>query len=160
MKRCMAIKPWLQEFTTLILLGICLSGCSVSQNRDVGTAVGAVSGGLIGSVFGQGTGNVLGIGAGMVTGMLFGSVIGNNIDTSDKIRIDNAIYYNQTYQTTSWTNSYTKKRYSVTPTSDIIDVNDIPACRRYHITVQDSRCQVRHYDGIACLNMDGTWRKI
>lgn len=144
----------------LFFIGISFSlmSCSVYQNKDVGKVVGTIGGGLIGSAIGQGTGRVLATGAGMVAGFIIGNAIGYAMDNTLARKINGSLYYNQTNQSSCWVDGYSGTRYVITPTSDIIDVNDVPACRKYRLSVINRRGNVLQERGIACMLPDETWK--
>lgn len=137
------------------LLGV--SGCSVSQNADVGETIGVIAGGYIGSAIGQGTGRIAAITLGAVIGGITGWLLGNAMDTTDRTRIYQALYYNQTNEASRWLNPYTGFSYIAIPTSDLLVVDDIPECRTYKIIKNYKGCPQRIITGLACMRMDSTW---
>lgn len=139
-----------------LILSISLISCSVYQNNDVGKVTGTIGGGVLGSTIGQGTGRVLAIGTGMVSGFIVGDAIGNVMDRPLARNLNSTLYYNQTNESSCWTDGF-GTRYLLTPTSDLIAVNDIPSCRQYHLTTIKS-CMIQQEDGIACLQPDETWQ--
>jgi uncharacterized protein YcfJ len=65
----------------LILLASFVAACDpYHQDEQVGTATGAVAGGLLGSLIGGGTGKVIAVGVGAVGGALVGNSIGRSMD--------------------------------------------------------------------------------
>lgn len=64
-----------------------LTGCQNVSNRDAGTALGAVAGGVAGAFFGKGAGKVVAIMAGTVIGGFIGNQIGASLDDQQKAAI-------------------------------------------------------------------------
>jgi uncharacterized protein YcfJ len=84
------MKKILKPFVIFLLM-ISLVGCENTSKQDIGTMTGAVAGGLIGSRFGGGSGNILAIGAGAVAGAIIGNAIGKSMDTTDKLKMTQAL---------------------------------------------------------------------
>jgi len=125
------------------------------SNTDVGTAVGAVGGGLIGSAFGGGSGRVVAIVGGTLLGGILGNSVGKSMDQKAMASYEQASQSAmETGHTRTWKNGDTRgtivphKRYT----------NDEGRyCREYSQTIYIGDEKHTGY-GTACREDDGTWR--
>lgn len=144
----------------ILLLSVCLAACSTNtqeQNTGIGAVTGAVVGGLAGSAIGAGTGQVVAIGAGAVIGALVGGGIGHSMDSSDTTKTYVVLDKNPTNKVTRWKNTSTGQTYMVVPVSDRMTMKGNPNCRKFRaVAIINGKKQ--HVYGIACRQMDGTWR--
>ncbi|WP_322498950.1 glycine zipper 2TM domain-containing protein [Lyticum sinuosum] len=63
-----------------------LTGCNGNTSKkDIGTATGAIAGGLIGSAFGGGSGKILTTVIGAGAGGYIGNKVGENMDKTDHL---------------------------------------------------------------------------
>lgn len=139
-----------------LLAFISLAGCSNVSNQDMGTFAGGVAGGLLGSQFGRGGGQLLAIGAGTLAGAYIGNKLGQNMDETDKLKMNKTFETNQVGQPAYWQNSHTGASYTVTPTQNVtVDGNQY--CREYRSTAVVAGKKQQVY-GTACRQPDGSWQ--
>ena len=126
----------------------------------MGTLLGAAIGGLIGSQIGSGSGNKIAIGAGVLAGGMFGNRIGSQLDCQDQAyHVDttqNALEYQPTGQTSTWSNPDSGHSGAVTPTKTYT-VNDGTPCREFTQTINVDG-QAEEVRATACRQEDGTWQ--
>lgn len=139
-----------------LLTAIGLSGCANVTNQDMGTLAGGVAGGLLGSQFGGGTGKLVAIGVGTLAGAFIGNKLGQNMDASDKAKMNAAFENNSVGQPAYWQNSNTGASYTVTPTQNVT-VNGNQYCREYR-TVAVVAGKKQQVYGTACRQPDGSWQ--
>lgn len=139
-----------------LLALINLAGCSNVSNQDMGTLAGGVAGGLLGSQFGRGGGQLLAIGAGTLAGAFIGNKLGQNMDETDKLKMNRTFENNQVGQPAYWRNNRTGASYTVTPTQNVtVDGNQY--CREYRSTAVVAGKKQQVY-GTACRQPDGSWQ--
>lgn len=139
-----------------LLTFINLAGCSNVSNQDMGTLAGGVAGGLLGSQFGRGGGQLLAIGAGTLAGAFIGNKLGQNMDETDKLKMNKTFENNQVGQPAYWQNNRTGASYTVTPTQNVtVDGNQY--CREYRSTAVVAGKKQQVY-GTACRQPDGSWQ--
>ena len=125
------------------------------SGTDVGTAVGAVGGGVIGYQFGGGAGKALATLGGALLGGILGNAVGKSMDNAALASYDQASQRAmETGHRETWSNGvnhgtvYPHKRY----TND-----EGQYCRQYNQTIYvDNEKHTGH--GTACREEDGTWR--
>lgn len=130
----------------------------MGNKQTVGTAGGALVGGLLGSRMGKGSGQLWATGAGALLGAFAGSSIGKSLDQSDMMYHQQAVeraYSAPLNQPISWNNSQSGHSGTVTPIREGRTASG-GYCREYKqkITV-DGRSETAV--GTACQNSDGTW---
>ncbi len=130
-----------------------LAGCDASK-ADIGTGSGAVIGGLLGSQFGKGSGQILAIGAGALAGGFLGHAIGQNMDNTDRVQMQQAL---QSQQQSSWYNQNTGTHYTVLPAAAPKRHRHHGYCREYIQTATVAGKQQQVY-GHACRQPDGSWK--
>lgn len=147
-----------------LALGACAQDGSqqpwgMGTKQTVGTAGGAVLGGLAGSAIGGGSGQLWATGAGALIGAFVGSSIGKSLDRADMEYHNSAV--NQAYsaplnQTINWSNPQSGHSGSVTPVREGVNTATGGVCRQYRQTiVVDGQAETAM--GTACKNSDGTW---
>ncbi len=134
-----------------------MSGCTVKQNAPVGMAMGMVVGGVAGGFLGSGAGA---ISAGIITGAVVGFMSGYAVDTNDQALIDDALFYNQTHQMSSWFNILTGVRFYLSTQSDTFLYKDVLICRKYHLKLIQKKKILTNVSGVACMDMAGHWYPI
>ncbi len=140
---------------------LALSGCAGSGgqigNREVGTGVGAILGGLLGAQVGGGTGQLAATAAGALLGAYLGGNVGHSMDQTDRARANQTLEATPTGQQSSWQNPDSGNRYDVTPTRTYEEAGR--PCRDYttEAVIDGRRETVR---GTACREPDGSWRAI
>lgn len=142
-----------------------LTACQTTQDwgtkQSVGTAGGAVLGGVLGSQIGGGKGKLWATGAGAVLGALVGSEIGRSLDEADRAAIANANSRANTAplgQAITWNNPNNGNSGSVTPIRDgRTQAGDY--CREYQQTITVGGRTQQAY-GQACRAPDGQWRVV
>ena len=149
------MKKTILIITSLLAL-INLTGCSNVSNQDMGTLAGGVAGGLLGSQLGGGTGTLVAIGAGTLAGAYIGNKLGQNMDETDKLKLNNTFENNAAGQPAYWKNNKTGSTYKVTPTKNIT-VHGNRYCREYRSTA-DVAGKTQQIYGTACRQPDGSWK--
>lgn len=149
----MTYKSVVRAASVALVAGVWLAGCgSTPDKQTIGTAVGAVAGGLIGSQIGGGTGKTVAIIGGVALGGLLGNVIGKQMDDNDRRKMTQVLDDNATGQSTQWRNDSTGSTYTVTPTKTF--VRDGRECRTFEQeAIVDG--QPRKMTGTACKHADG-----
>lgn len=147
-----------------LALGACAQDGSqqpwgMGTKQTIGTAGGAVLGGLAGSTMGKGSGRLWTTGAGALIGAFAGSSIGRSLDRADMEYHNRA--FNQAHnapmnQTIRWNNPETGHSGSVTPIDQGVHASTGSVCRKYRQTiVVDGQAETA--EGTACKNSDGIW---
>ena len=150
------------KLLTLLAIGtLSLTACmeNTGNKEMMGTATGAVLGGLAGAQFGKGTGQLVGVGLGAMLGGMLGSEVGKSLDKADLAYADRATqraYSAPIGETISWNNPDSGNSGSITPVKDG-RTSGGRYCREYSQTIYvDGRQQTGY--GQACQNPDGTWQ--
>ncbi len=148
-----------------LALGACASDGSGGPwgswgtKQTIGTAGGAVLGGLAGSSMGKGKGQLWTTGAGALLGAFIGSSIGQSLDRADQQYHAQAVeqaYSAPLNQQINWNNPESGHSGSVTPVREGRQASSGNLCRQYKQTiVVDGRSETAY--GTACQNADGTW---
>jgi len=136
-----------------------ITGCNSTtvSNQNVGTAVGAVAGGVIGNQFGGGSGRTVATVVGALAGGVIGNGIGTQLDNNTRQAAlaaeYNALENGQPGQPIRWqgTNG-THGQVVPQQTYQVGSQN----CRRYTQTIFIDG-QPQQGTGTACRNADGTW---
>ena len=131
----------------------------MGTKQTVGTAGGAVLGGILGSKVGKGSGQLWATGAGALLGAFVGSSIGKSLDQADMAYHEQAVekaYSAPLNQTVNWNNSESGHSGSVTPVREGKQASTGNLCRQYKQTINvDGKSETAV--GTACQNNDGTW---
>jgi surface antigen len=126
--------------------------------QTIGTAGGAVLGGLAGSAMGGGKGRLWTTGAGALLGAFAGSSIGQSLDRADMQYHQQAVeraYSAPLNQPITWDNPQSGHSGSVTPVREGRTSNG-NVCREYQTKVTvDGKSQTAV--GTACQESNGTW---
>jgi len=125
------------------------------NKTDVGTAVGAIGGGVIGYQFGSGAGKALATVGGALLGGILGNSVGKSLDRADMASYDQASQNAmETGHARTWRNGDNRgrivphKRYT----------NDAGRyCREYSQTIMVAG-ETHQGHGTACREDDGSWR--
>lgn len=144
----------------LVISTLSLSACmeNMGNKEMMGSATGAVLGGVAGAQFGKGTGQLVGVGLGALLGTMVGSEFGKSLDKAD------LAYANQAQQQAAvapvgqaiaWNNPQTGNSGTITPTRDGT-TNTGRYCREYTQTIMVGG-QKQSGVGQACRNPDGSW---
>jgi len=148
-----------------MIASVGLAGCESLQSggtkQTVGTAGGAVLGGILGSKVGGGNGQLWATGAGALIGALLGSEIGKSLDRADQNYMGQAnqqAHSAPVGETISWNNPESGNSGTVTPVRDGTDSSG-RVCREYQQTIYVGGQQETGY-GTACQQSDGSWRII
>lgn len=133
-----------------------LVACSAS-NEQIGTATGAVAGGLIGNQFGGGTGRIAATAVGAIAGGLIGQGIGRQLDNNSRRAALGAEYAalerGRPGEPVNWQgNDGTYGRVVPQQTYQVGSQN----CRRYSHTIYIDGVP-QEASGTACRNADGSW---
>lgn len=160
------MKHGIMVFMLAAALG--LGGCAqdgsqqpwgMGTKQTVGTAGGAVLGGLAGSAVGSGSGQLWATGAGALIGAFVGSSIGKSLDRADMEyhqQAVNSAYHAPLNKTINWNNPDSGHSGSVTPVKEGVNSTSGLPCRQYRQTiVVDGQAETAY--GTACQNRDGTW---
>lgn len=147
----------------MVVASMSLAACESIQNggtkQTVGTAGGAVLGGILGSKVGGGSGQLWATGAGALIGALVGSEIGQSLDRADQQYLGQANTTAQSApigETITWNNPESGNYGSVTPTRDGYADSGV-YCREYQQTIVVGGQEQVGY-GTACQQADGTWQ--
>lgn len=133
-----------------------MHGGGTLNKQDIGTAAGAIGGGIIGYQFGGGAGRALATVGGALLGGMLGSSIGSSLDNADRAAYDNASQYAlESGRRQSWNNPNTGHRGTIVPQGRYTDDYG-RYCREYTQTIYiDGRKNSGH--GTACREEDGSW---
>ncbi len=118
----MQIRNRLFAFTASLIF-VALMGCQSNsfKNEDIGTAAGAIVGGLLGSRVGEGSGRYVAAAIGAVAGAYLGKKIGSWMDEQDQQDLatvgGGALDSASDGQTVSWKNPDTGLAVTATPTA-------------------------------------------
>lgn len=149
---------------SMLALGACAQNGTgglwgMGTKQTVGTAGGAVLGGVLGSKVGKGNGQLWATGAGALLGAFVGSEVGKSLDQADMAYHQQAVeraYSAPINQTVSWNNPESGHSGSVTPIREGRQASTGNICRQYKQTIViDGRAE--EAVGTACQNRDGTW---
>lgn len=147
-----------------LALGACASDGSMNPwgmgtKQTVGTAGGAVLGGVLGSNVGKGKGQLWATGAGALLGAFVGSEIGKSLDEADRMYHQQALdkaYAAPLNQPIAWNNPESKHSGSVTPVREGRQTATGNLCRQFKQAIMiDGRAETAV--STACQNSDGTW---
>jgi len=130
----------------------------MGNKQTIGTAGGAVLGGLGGAAMGKGKGRLWTTGAGALLGAFVGSSIGKSLDTADRLAAQQAIersYSAPLNQTIEWSNPESGHRGTVTPIREGRSSTG-GICREYKQSIIIDN-QNETATGRACQNPDGSW---
>ena len=148
---------------TAMIASVGLAGCETLQQSGtkeaVGTAGGAVLGGILGSKVGGGSGQLWATGIGAIVGGLVGNSIGQSLDRADQNYMSSANRQAQTApvgETIAWNNPESGNSGTVTPVRDGTAANG-NYCREYQQTIYVGGQQETAY-GTACEQPDGSWK--
>lgn len=86
-------------------------------------------------------------------------LVEQTMDNSDEIKLMEAVDTNPTYKASSWVNAGTGARYTVVPTTNLINMKGNKHCRRYRVIVVVNG-QKGHLHGVACKQENGNWQKV
>lgn len=140
-----ASRPLLSALAAALVL-VSVNGCENMQKRDLGTAIGAIIGGIAGYKLGKDSAG--GAAIGTLVGGVVGRMIGQYMDDADKKRLAETIDATPRGQTVSWHNDDTGRDFAVTPTSDFY-AQAGKECRRFDQVVEiDGRREIM--EGVAC----------
>lgn len=147
--------------TLAVLAAFSLGACETlgGQKQTIGTAGGAVAGGLLGAQVGSGSGRLVAVGVGTLLGALVGSEVGRSLDKADMLYAQRANQQAHTAplgQSITWNNPESGNHGAVTPTRDGYADNG-EYCREYQQTIYVGGQQETGY-GVACRQPDGTWK--
>lgn len=146
-----------------MILSVGLAGCESLQNagtkQAIGSAGGAVLGGVLGSKVGKGNGQLWATGIGVLLGGLVGSEVGRSLDKADMVyaqRANDQAHTAPLGEEISWNNPESGNSGVVTPTRDGQNTEG-RYCREYQQTIYVGGVQEEGY-GIACQQPDGSWQ--
>jgi surface antigen len=141
-----------------VTLGACEGMQNAGTKETIGTAVGAIGGGLLGSQVGGGSGRYVATGVGTLLGAWVGNELGSSLDKADMAYAQQAeqkAYNAPVGQTISWNNPESGNYGTVTPIRDGSTASG-DYCREYEQTIfVDGRSQTGV--GVACRRADGKW---
>jgi len=153
------LKPICVIIITSLALTSCNSG-SGTQKQGIGTAVGALAGGLLGSRFGKGGGQLLATGVGALAGAAIGNSIGKSLDAQDKMMLERsshkALEYGSSGSQTEWRNPDSGNYGYITPSKAYRDGAGA-YCREYTQVIVIGDKEEKAY-GRACRQPDGQWQ--
>ena len=128
---------------------------STSKGNLIGSAAGAVGGGLVGSQFGKSSGKGLATVIGVVGGALAGGYVGRSMDQTDQNCVGQTLEHAPTAQPVAWQNPGSGSSYWVTPTRDIPGPNG-QTCRDY-VTDAVVDGKTEKVQNTACRQPNGDW---
>lgn len=130
------------------------------SKSDVGTALGAIGGGVAGYQFGKGSGKAVATAIGAIAGGAIGNELGASLDRADQT------YYNNTQQraletlpagqSLPWNNPQTGNSGSFTP-SNPYQTSAGQYCREFSQAINVGGNTQQAY-GTACRQADGSWQ--
>lgn len=160
--------------TALALIAACSQDTAYNASRggvtegaglskaDIGTAAGAIAGGVAGYQFGGGSGKAIATVAGTLLGGALGRSIGGSLDRADMS------YYHQTSQRAletaqpgqalPWSNPQTGNSGTVTPQNYYQNTAG-QYCREYNQTITVGG-RTENGFGTACRQPDGSWQVV
>jgi len=148
---------------TAMIGSVTLAGCEsipdTINKQAVGSATGAVVGGILGSKVGKGNGQLWATGIGVLLGTLVGSEVGRSLDKADIAYAQRANTQAHTApigEEIAWSNPETGNSGSVIATNEGQDSTG-NYCREYQQTIYVGGRQEQGY-GIACQQPDGSWQ--
>lgn len=146
----------------LVMVAFVTTGCETFNNvgtkEGVGTAGGAVLGGILGSKIGDGNGQLWATGAGVLLGAFIGNEVGKSLDRADRAYLGQAnqkAHSAPIGETVSWNNPDSGNYGTVTPVRDGQSSYG-RYCREYEQMIYVGG-QQEIAVGTACQNSDGTW---
>jgi surface antigen len=134
-----------------LLFLLLLSSCATKG--QTGALGGAAGGALIGQAIGHSTGATL-IGAAIGGGL--GYIVGNEMDKSDRDRLNRTYEQGPSNQRSSWVNPDNGNRYAVTPQPAYNNPSTHQVCRKAEIEAIIDGKPERTYS-TACRNSSGQW---
>lgn len=141
-------------------LGACATDgtWNMGTKQTVGTATGAVLGGIAGSKVGSGNGQLWATGVGTLLGAFLGSEVGKSLDRADMMYASRAVeeaYSAPMHETIAWKNPESGNHGTVTPVREG-NTSSGDYCREYQQTiVVDGQAETAY--GTACKQADGSW---
>ena len=147
--------------TLLVVAVFALGGCAnMGQKEGLGTAVGAVAGGLLGNQIGGGRGKTAATVAGIFIGGMLGRDVGASLDKVDRQMIQQTSYTAfekmPSGVASSWSNPDTGNSGYVVPTKTYKTATG-SYCREFQTTVNVGGKTQEAY-GTACRQPDGSWK--
>ena len=133
-------------------------GSTACTNEQTGQVVGGILGGVAGHQVGSGSGQTVATVAGAIAGTFIGGAVGRSMDDTDRLKAHRSLEYNQTNETTYWSNPDSGNEYSMTPTSTWQN-NSGQYCREYTSDVVVGGRRETAY-GTACRQPDGSWKVV
>ncbi len=164
------------KFVAVLLIASLLTACTQPDGlpnsgvmsgggfnkSDIGTAAGAIGGGVIGSTIGGGTGRTAAIIGGTLLGGMLGNSVGRSLDNADMAAYNNttqrAMENGRSGQVLPWKNSRSGNYGSITPSTYYQDDSG-QYCREYSQRITVGGKTQQGY-GTACRQPDGTWNII
>ncbi len=143
-------------FATITALTLTLAGCANDSGFSRGTqgaGFGAAAGALAGQAIGRDTEATL---LGAAIGTVLGYIVGNEMDKSDRQRLNHIYETAPSGQAVTWQNPDTGNSYQVTPQKAYQDTNSSGPCRRAEIYATIDGQSKRTYT-TACRNNMGEW---
>lgn len=135
-------------------------GANGVSKSDVGTALGAIGGGVAGYQFGKGSGKAVATAIGAIAGGAIGNELGASLDRADQT------YYNSTQQRAletaptgqalPWNNPQTGNSGSFTP-SNPYQTSAGQYCREFSQSIKVGG-KIENGYGTACRQADGSWQ--
>lgn len=124
--------------------------------QDLGTALGAVAGGVAGYQVGGGHGKAVAVIGGTIIGALIGGHIGRSMDDVDQNCVGQILEHAPPDQPITWRDRDEGGQYQVTP-SPVYQDRQGRYCREYQTVTTIGGRQQEAY-GRACRQQDGSWQ--
>ena len=134
--------------------GIASGRCN---KQEIGTALGAVAGGVIAAKVADGDRKKLAILGGVVLGAIVGNVIGKSMDDVDQACVGSALEHAGDGEKVRWTTK-SGNTYTVVP-QKTVQGDSGRYCREYTTLSQVAGVDRKLY-GTACRLADGTWQLV
>jgi surface antigen len=131
----------------------------MGDKQTVGTAGGAILGGLLGSKVGGGSGKLWATGAGALLGAYMGSSVGKSLDQADMAYHQQAAqqaYTAPLNRTIRWSNPESGHSGTITPIREGTQASSGAVCRQFKQAIMIGG-QAETAVSTACQNGDGTW---
>jgi surface antigen len=129
----------------------------MGNKQTIGTAGGAIVGGLLGSKVGKGSGQLWATGAGALLGAFAGSSVGKSLDQADMAYHQQATqqaFNAPINQPISWNNPQSGHSGTITPVQE--GTRGGAHCRKFNQAILiDGKAETAV--SVACQNADGTW---
>jgi surface antigen len=138
-----------------LIFSILFSACT---QAELGTAIGGLGGAAVGGQIGDKKHRTRNAIIGAFAGTMIGYIVGNEMDKSDKQKLNNTFETTPSHKKVKWINPDNNNSYEVTP-EPAYTANDGRPCRDAYIqAVIDGK--YKQVKTTACRNNNGIWEII